>query len=516
MIYDSVREYLSLSAAEVAFLNKIEQQIGIAADLSRADILMYSRRSEKESIILAHAQPHSLAHVYSRNRRGSVINASFRPEVLTALTSGTFQPAHRSTISEGAPVAREAMPIYYPPPFPHIFNGNETHKPRVIAAMVIVTNLIEFERHRLRSAIFRRALRRLYRMVLYGQVEGAENLTPFGEQDGITFVDQNGIIRYTSGIAANIYRRIGYKDTIVGRHVSEIDTLDDDIRREALHLNRALQTEGAEGDRYLTRKAIPLMRYPRLEWLTKFGFNTQEQPYGVILTLHDDTANRQQDEELRIKNAMIQEVHHRVKNNLQTIAGLLRMQIRRVESDEARTVLDETLGRILSIAVIHEFLSYENTNIINIKDISNRIASQMQSVIDPNKQIRFKVVGQPVYLPARQATASSLIINELLQNAIEHGFTDRDRGTVQINLEDGGEDVIITVADDGEGMPEGYDMSQSKSLGLQIIKILVEGDLKGRIEFSNNAAEDQGLAITISFPKVGFEGEEGWKEHVSS
>jgi two-component sensor histidine kinase len=214
---------------------------------------------------------------------------------------------------------------------------------------------------------------------------------------------------------------------------------------------------------------------------------------------------------------MIQEVHHRVKNNLQTIAGLLRMQMRRVNSEEARTVLEEALRRILSIAVIHEFLSYENTNIINIKDVFHRIASQMQQgVIDPNKDIHFEIVGKPIYLPARQATASSLILNELLQNAIEHGFEHKDKGIIRVNLEDNGDEVMINVTDDGEGLPDDFQLDQTDSLGLQIIKILVEGDLKGRILLNNHATNGNGLSITISFPKVGFESEEGWKEHVSS
>src|SRR5690606_29857356 len=225
------------------------------------------------------------------------------------------------------------------------------------------------------------------------------------------------------------------------------------------------------------RKAVPLLAYPstRWSWLRRLGISQQEQRYGTIITLHDETDSRRQDQEIRIKNAMIQEVHHRVKNNLQTIAGLLRMQIRRVNTEEAHTVLEEALSRILSIAVIHEFLSYENSNIINIKDVSHRIASQLQQgVIDPTKNIKFEIVGKPIYLPARQATASSLILNELLQNAIEHGFEHKDSGTIRVNLEDGGDEVIINVTDDGEGLPEGFQMDRTDSLGLQIIKILVE------------------------------------------
>ncbi|MCB0227520.1 MAG: histidine kinase N-terminal domain-containing protein, partial [Anaerolineae bacterium] len=100
MMYDVVREYLNLTEHEVAFLRSIEQQIGIVADLSRADILLYGQKSDQDSIIMAHAQPHSLAHVYNANRKGTVIKAQFRPEVWQALTSGQPQQEQRSHISE--------------------------------------------------------------------------------------------------------------------------------------------------------------------------------------------------------------------------------------------------------------------------------------------------------------------------------------------------------------------------------------------------------------------------------
>ena len=193
------------------------------------------------------------------------------------------------------------------------------------------------------------------------------------------------------------------------------------------------------------------------------------------------------------------------------------MQARRVKSEEARLVLDETLNRILSVAVIHEFLSNENSNIINIKEVSHRIIAQFeQSVLNPDKQIKLKLTGEMIHLPARQATACSLIINELLQNAIEHGFERKQTGTVELNLEDKGDEVMITVSDDGDGLPGDFHVDQSGSLGLQIVKILVEGDLRGKIQWENAALNGgEGLTVIINFPKTIFRGEQSWNEHVS-
>ncbi len=515
---DIAKSCLNLTGESIDFLRTIEQQMGIVADLSRADILLYGRKSDTEAIVLAHARPHSLAHVYLRGRTGVVVDPDRRPEVLRALMYGTPQGEKRSTIAEGAPVVRQTWPIYFPHPF---LSGehSDQDKPRIVAALVVVTNLIEHERHRLRSKVYRKALKKLQAMLLYGQVHGAEALSAFGEQDGIIFTDGEGIIQYASGIAANLYRRLGYREALVGRPLSALETDDEELRREAISQNHCLEDEVEEGDRIWIRKALPLVTYSPFHWLRQHGFHflpVGEKRYGVILALHDATETRRQVEEIKVKNAMIQEVHHRVKNNLQTIAGLLRMQARRVKSDEARQALDEALNRILSVAVIHEFLSSESSNVINIKELSQRIITQFQQGMLPlDKTIRLELAGDPIYLPARQATACSLIINELLQNAIEHGFTDKQEGFVRLNLADSGDEVMIEVTDNGNGLPDDFELSQSDSLGLQIVKILVESDLKGQINLANSAHNGEGLSITIAFPKSLFTGEAGWKEHVS-
>ena len=521
-MYAAFDQCLNLTKEGIAFLHTIERQMGIVADLSRADILLYGRWSDKEAIVLSHARPHSLAHVYLKSREGRVVDSGRRPEVLRALIEGTVQRETRSTITEGAPVVRQTWPVYFPHP---LWSGEsdrrQQDRPRVVAALVIVTNLIEYERHRLRSVVFRRALRRLQAMLLFGQICSAEILSPFGEQDGILFVDNDGIIRYASGIAANLYRRLGYREALVGRPLSALETSDEEIRREAVSQNCCLERETKEeSQRIWIHKALPLVSYwPSFwPWLIKFNLPIpiRQRRYGVILALNDATEVRRQDQEIRVKNAMIQEVHHRVKNNLQTIAGLLRMQARRVKSEEARLALDEALSRIMSVAVIHEFLSSENSNIINIKEVCQRIVTQFQyGMLGPEKEIRLELSGDPIFLPARQATACSLIINELLQNAIEHGFQHKEQGFIKLNLEDTGDEVIINVVDNGEGLPEDFELEQTTSLGYQIVKTLVEGDLNGQIEMANTHNNGEGLAVTIQFPKSLFRGEEGWKEHVS-
>ncbi|MGB9879839.1 MAG: sensor histidine kinase, partial [Anaerolineae bacterium] len=256
------------------------------------------------------------------------------------------------------------------------------------------------------------------------------------------------------------------------------------------------------------RKAIPL--YARKEWWRFWLRSTADVPspagsvpVGVMLTVHDATEARDKERELKAKMAMVQEIHHRVKNNLQVIASLLRLQARRATSPEVEQALQETVNRILSVAVVHEFLSYDSGSVINLRDVTQRIVEQMvQSVVDPSKNIRFQLTGPGIYLSSQQATACALVINELLLNAVEHGYEQRNVGLVTIELNDEGEWVSISVSDDGAGIPSDFDLDEQGGLGLRIVRTLVQGDLKGKFELQG----DKGVKAIVTFPKTSLGG----------
>ena len=230
---------------------------------------------------------------------------------------------------------------------------------------------------------------------------------------------------------------------------------------------------------------------------------------GALLTVHDETEVRRKERELKVKSAMIQEIHHRVKNNLQVIAALLRMQARRSESEEVRRALNDSVARILSVAVVHEFFAQQEAKIINIRDVSQRIVNHTrQGILHLDKRIRLTLSGPGIYLPAQQATTCALIINELLQNAVEHGYERKPGGTISVDLKDDGDRVVIAVVDDGQGLPEDFSLEQADSLGLQIVQTLVHDDLKGQFELR----EGDGVSAIVTFPKQTLGGEEAWSE----
>jgi two-component sensor histidine kinase len=328
-------------------------------------------------------------------------------------------------------------------------------------------------------------------------------------------VDKAGYIRYASGIALNLYRRIGYIDGLVGRQLENLETHDDQMAREAMTTLACVEQEFRDGGRDWVRKAIPLLSKPTFkDNLTNIfqWSNLPDELVGVLMVIRDMTEERRQEQEIRVKNAMIQEIHHRVKNNLQTIAALLRIQTRRTDEKAAKAALTDATNRILSVAVIHEFLSDNDAWAINMKDVSQRIIVQsQQSLIGPEMKIQFKLEGPSIWLPSRQATACALVINELLQNAVEHAFRGVSEGNLCVSLIDEGDYVIITISDDGAGLPDNFDPAHLSSLGLQIARTLVTEDLQGSFDLLSNP--HGGTTAKITFPKALFGGEEGWNEN---
>jgi two-component system, sensor histidine kinase PdtaS len=370
--------------------------------------------------------------------------------------------------------------------------------------------LIERERHLRRREPFQTAVRLLQYMLLEGWLEGAEQLTPFGEHDGALVIDAQHRLTYISGVATNLYRKLGYMGELVGERISNLETDDDAFLLRVLNERKCIEEEVKEQQRIWIKKGIPLLATSphapfelRLKTLLPLG-GERPRLVGVIMTVHDQTDERLREQELNIKSTMIQEIHHRVKNNLQTIAALLRLQARRVTSPEAEQVLQESINRILSVAVVHEFLSRRDSNVINFRDVSSRIIGQIQQgLLDPDKTIRLELNGPSIYLPPQQTTACALVVNELVQNSIEHGFENKASGTIAINLIDHGDAVSIEVVDDGGGLPVNFDLGHDVSLGLRIVQTLATDDLKGRFELKNSGT---GTAAAVVFPKTAIGG----------
>jgi two-component sensor histidine kinase len=490
----------SVTDRDAALLTRISKIIPLLADLSRADIFLGVPRAPHQIEIIAQAQPHTVAPVHRAPRVGQCLTRGDASALFRAIEARQFARGLREYppadvgIGEGgpAPVVQEASPI-------------ENEDGRVIGGMLIETNLLESERFKRRSEVFQRTLKLFQQGALRGEPAGIETLTPFGEHDGIIVADIDGTIRYMSGIATNLYRNIGYGEPLVGKPLSYLELQDDELVRHALATRQCAQIESHERGRTWVKKVVPIVRTERASLFSQ----ARASSLLAFLLIHDDTEAREREQELLVQATMIKELHHRVKNDLQTVASLLRMQSRRLQTTEAKGALAEAVNRILSIAVIHEFLSVQDTRAINIRDVAQRIIAQMQSgILDPERRIRLTLDGPNIYLPARQATSCALVINELLQNALEHGYDARATGgTIALTFEDRGDAVGLLVHDDGRALPVDFSLDRVDSLGLRIVQMLVTQDLKGQFDLQS----DHGVSAIVRFPKIPLGGDV-WKE----
>jgi two-component sensor histidine kinase len=182
-----------------------------------------------------------------------------------------------------------------------------------------------------------------------------------------------------------------------------------------------------------------------------------------------------------MRGVLAQEIHHRVKNNLQTVAALLRLQSRRLTSAEARAALAEAERRVATIALVHETLSQTLDESVAFDDLIGRSLRLAADVATPGAHIQTRIEGSFGMVLAEDATALALVLTELVTNAVEHGFAGRDAGVVHIDVARVGEDLRVVVADDGVGVPD--DRGAGSGLGTQIVATLVRNELRGKIEW---------------------------------
>jgi two-component sensor histidine kinase len=210
-------------------------------------------------------------------------------------------------------------------------------------------------------------------------------------------------------------------------------------------------------------------------------------PIGALVLVRDVTEVRRRDRQLMTKDATIREIHHRVKNNLQTVAALLRLQARRVGVPAARNALEESVRRVASIALVHETLSMSVDEAVEFDGIVDRVISAAAEVSAAESKVTLRREGTFGVLPAEIATPLVMVLNELLQNAVEHAFVPGTDGEVVVSAHHFRRQLHVTVADSGQGLPAEFSLDASDRLGLQIVRTLATGELRGTLELRQRA-----------------------------
>ncbi len=217
--------------------------------------------------------------------------------------------------------------------------------------------------------------------------------------------------------------------------------------------------------------------------------------------LNDEVAERQRAEErirqsLQEKEVLLKEIHHRVKNNLQIISSLLYLQSQQIKDEKTRELFMESRGRVRSMALVHEKL-YQSGDLARI-DYSEYLGSFTRSLMQtfPQRQrtVRLETQLSELHLPVDAAIPCSLIVNELITNALKYAFDGRDQGVLFLGLRQVGQDVEMVIADDGVGLPKDFDITSAETLGIQLVVNLVH-QLQGTMDLER----DGGVRYTIRF-----------------
>jgi two-component sensor histidine kinase len=332
--------------------------------------------------------------------------------------------------------------------------------------------------------------------------------------DGLVLVDEEGQVRYASPNAINALHRMGMYSEIEGRRLTDLGIEESAIEWALASALPVVEEVERRPDVTVLLHCIPLL--------------AQGNVTGCLVLLRDVTDVRRLDRLLLSKDAAIREVHHRVKNNLQTISALLRLQARRLPPGDGRVALFESERRVRSIAIVHEILSREPGEEIPFEEIVTSLVRMAEDSVVLSRELTFEVTGGLGEVPADVATPLAVVLAELLQNAVEHAYSDDDDdpdggsgeqaggdhltvpqpvGHIRVHLANEPHGLTLEVIDDGSGLPDGFDLDASESLGLSIVRDLVRNQLDGTIVMHNRCDADPGetgtvVAIELPAPDV--------------
>jgi two-component system, sensor histidine kinase PdtaS len=319
--------------------------------------------------------------------------------------------------------------------------------------------------------------------------------------DGVVVVDAEGRVEFASPNAMNAFHRMGIYSPPEGRRFGDLDIEESAIDWALANGRPVVEEVERRPDVIVLLHCIPLLSH---------GVVT-----GAMILLRDVTDVRRLDRLLLSKDAAIREVHHRVKNNLQTISSLLSLQARRVSEGAARIALHEAERRVRSISLVHEILSRDPSDQVPFAEIVVSLVQMAEDSVVSSRPIAITTTGDLGEVTADVATPLAVGLAELLQNAVEHAFDaepggglddavdegDAVVGHVNVDLSNDGTQLIVAVRDDGHGLPAGFDIEKTTSLGLSIVRDLVASQLEGRIAMDAvPAAEGGGTRVVISVP----------------
>lgn len=454
--------YTNLTPAQAQLLENIHRLLPFAEALTGQEVYLFSRAKEEQIFL------HDALHRRMEERGKTRLLAPYEvPLWETLLQCGTMVSGKQE---------RGFGQLCQMNIFPIVDNGG-----KVVGGLSFVATQSEGREETANYLLAETA----YMTMMVPDWDFPKLYKPMSFHDGLIIFDESGTILYANELAARVVDLFGFDRRLVGTSVFG-GTLKLSMVKEAIAKHRGNLTEEIYGDLILEQRIIPVISGGRMR--------------RCLLILEDKTAKRKQEQEMLVKNSVIKEIHHRVKNNLQTVAGLLRMEARQSDSGEVKNVLLESVRRIESMALVHEMVSHYEEDYISLRKVGEEILRLSQiGMAQPQSHIIGEYSGDNINLTSRQASYISLIINELVSNCFVHAFKEQAQGLIRITAVAEDDKIVLTVCDNGKGLPENFDPYVSKRLGLKIIRNLVDNELQGVLHFEG--LKPQGTKVTIVFQK---------------
>jgi two-component sensor histidine kinase len=497
------QQHTDLAPDDLDHLQRLMGSWSVLADLSFSDLLLLvpvatsangRGDGEAELVVLGQMRPNNRPTLVDQDLVGQTMYESSWSLSAECLHSGEVVRGeiHHPTLGESVPV--ENIPV--------------RRAGRVIGVLLRVSLGPSRDPISMFERTYLQVFDRLAEMV-------AESAFPFPDEDvgteeaprvgdGAVVVDAEGRVEFASPNAINAFHRMGIYTAPEGRRFSDLG-VEESAVEWALATGRPVVEEvERRPDVIVLVHCIPLKAH---------GVIT-----GVMILLRDVTDVRRLDRLLLSKDAAIREVHHRVKNNLQTISSLLSLQARRVDTPSGRQALREAERRVRSIALVHEILSRDPGDQVPFADIVVRLKQMAEDSVVSSRPVEISVSGDLGEISADAATPLAVTLAELLQNAVEHAFEEQEGssengdaapppdtfpavGHVDVSLRNDGQRLVVDVRDDGKGLPADFDIEETTSLGLSIVRDLVATQLDGQITMVTVPPEDGGgTAVHIEVP----------------
>jgi two-component sensor histidine kinase len=458
----------------------------LLADLSFADLILWVpiRKDIKMwpsgHIAIAHIRPTTAATVFTNDVIGDEIAWGIRTNIDEALSHGEIIRDSQFEQPGMMLVKEEAIPV--------TFNGQ---------AIAVISRHRDVEQMRTAGKLeinYREIAHQLYQMVAEGNFpyKNAGSLIEPAPRvgDGLIRLDVNGVISFASPNAKSAFSRMGWHGDLEGHNLGEAAQ------------QVSITTENPHEEGIKTQLNGKTLRRVEIENKgTTIDFLVLpliqgEDRIGAIVLLQNVTELRRLDRALVTKDATIREIHHRVKNNLQTVSALLRLQSRRIDDPSAAAALDEAVRRIASIALVHETLSNSDETTVAFDEVLTSLVTHSLELSPRMGQLKIERIGKIGSLESRLATPLSLVVTELIHNALEHGLA--TSGTqLRIELQRYSNEGLVTISDDGVGLPDGFNLATSANLGLQIVLTLTENELNGDLKLESS---EKGTQAKLRFP----------------